>query len=117
MKGIVESQDAELRLRVRPCEFQATLDGFASAVRKKDTIHAGYLRKLFSETALILVVDQVRHMKRFLDLLPQCLLYTRMVLTERIDADAGKKVKVPLIRLVDEVRAGAAIDENFITGV
>src|SRR5690349_16601193 len=100
MKRVLQRQEPILALvsvavvppRISPRELETPFDGFGAAIRKERAIQTGKLAQLFSQAALILVIEEVRNVKRPLDLLPQELLHPRIVVSQRIDADSGQQI-------------------------
>ena len=63
------------------------------------------------------MVEQIRDVKRTLDLFSQNLLHAWMVVTQRIDADARQQVEITLVRRIDQIGAASAFDKNVVARV
>ena len=83
--------------RVRARKLQAGFDGFRAAVGEERAVQAGKLAELFRQPSLVFVVEKIRNVKRPLDLFSQNLLHSRMVVTQRINADTRQQIQISLV--------------------
>lgn len=56
-------------------------------------------------------------MNRSLDLLPKDLFDSSMVVTKRIDRNAGEEIEISLVGFVDEISATPTVREKLIPGI
>ena len=122
MKGIVERDDDAL-LRAAggvsggAHQLQRAFDRFGAAVGEEGAIESRLLAELLRQQALILVVVEVREVNHLRRLVADDLHDPRMRVSERIHAQAGKKIKVALAIDVPQVNAFAARHGDGITGI
>jgi hypothetical protein len=101
----------------RPREFDASFDGFRTAIGEEGAIQARDLAQLLGEAPLILVVKKIRDVQWPLDLLSQNLFDAGMVVAKRVHADARKQVKVSLVCRIDQIGAASTLDEHVVARV
>ena len=102
MKRIFKGENSELSFAARipgssspgACKLQACFDGFGSAVAEERAVQSGDRAELLRQTALILMVEEIRNVQRPLDLLAQHLFYGRMVVSQSIHADTCQEVQI-----------------------
>ena len=95
-----------------PRQLQRALPRFRARVRKERAIHARALRQPQRQLRLPLVVVEVRRVNQLLALFGNRIHNHRMVVAQRIHADAAQQVEVLRTVLVGDVHAFAADKQN-----
>src|SRR5204863_38415 len=113
MKRLIERQNSKLGPAERAGELQASFDRFRSTVGEERAIEAGNLAEFLREPSLILVIDQVRHVQRPLDLFSKNLHDAWMVVTQRVDGDSSEQVQISFVRFIDKVGATAPVHQKL----
>ena len=121
VKGIFERNDLELVGRdvvaVGLDHLERAFGGFGAAVGEKGSRKAAHLRDAFGERSLVFVVEEIRSMDQARSLFLNGGDDARMVLSERIDADAGDEIEIALAVDVPHVRSVAAHKNERMAGI
>jgi hypothetical protein len=108
-------------LRSRPAwaraSFSAPSQASVPVLAKKHAVEAGALGEAQSEFRLALVIVEVRRVDERAALFGDGFFNNRMVIAERVDADAAEQVEVLRTVLVDDVNTLAADKEDGVAVV
>src|SRR6266852_5587456 len=96
------------------CELHRAVNRFGAAIRKEDAVHAGPSGEFARERTLIRVMKKIRKVNGTRRFAANYFHDARMRVAKRVHGDAAQKIEILLPRGIEDIRAAAVSQNNWL---